>query len=107
MNFRQISIVYRKELLDTLRDRRTIISTIVIPMVMFPVIFLGFGTLASRSVKKAQSEVANVMILGATNSPALTALIRQTEGLKIEEPAADYGARIGERTLRAAIEIPP
>ena len=30
MNFNRVGVVYRKELLDTLRDRRTIISTIVV-----------------------------------------------------------------------------
>jgi sodium transport system permease protein len=106
MNFRQIAIVYRKELLDALRDRRTIISTIVIPMVMFPLIGVGFTTVATKSVKKAQSETANVMIIGAENSPGLVETIKKTEGLKMEKYSDDYTNRIGSKALRAAIEIP-
>ena len=106
MNLRQISIVYRKELLDALRDKRTIISTIVVPMVLFPLIFVLFGAVASHSVKKAQAEVSSVMILGAENAPDLVAKIRKAEGLKIVSPATDYVDRIAEKRLRAAIDIP-
>jgi sodium transport system permease protein len=106
MNLRQISIVYRKELLDALRDKRTIISTIVVPMVLFPLIFVLFGAVASHSVKKAQAEVSSVMILGAENAPDLVAKIRKAEGLKIVPPAPDYIDRIAEKRLRAAMDIP-
>lgn len=106
MNFRQIAIVYRKELLDALRDRRTIISTIVIPLLMFPVIALLFSVMATKSIKKAQSEKANVMIIGAENSTGLVAIIEKTDGLKIEKLTDDFTNRIGSKSLRAAIEIP-
>ena len=36
MNWRAIRIVYGKELRDSLRDRRTIISMIVVPVVVIP-----------------------------------------------------------------------
>lgn len=106
MNLRQISIVYRKELLDALRDKRTIISTIVVPMVLFPLIFILFRAVASRSVKKAQAEVSSVMILGAENAPDLAAKIRKSEGLNVVPPSADYVDRIAEKRLRAAVDIP-
>ena len=106
LNIRQITTVYRKELIDSLRDRRTIISTIVIPMLMFPLIAVGFGSMASKTIRKAQSEVSNVIILGSTNSPALAELLRNTEGIKVEDRSGDYEARIANKKLRAAIEIP-
>ncbi len=106
MNLRQISIVYRKELLDALRDKRTIISTIVIPIVMFPVIFLSFGALASKSVKKVQSEQSPVMVIGAENSPALVERIKKESSLSLAPFSADYVARISEKKIRAAVEFP-
>ncbi len=38
-----IFTVYRKELKDILRDRRTIISMLIVPMVAMPIMTLGFG----------------------------------------------------------------
>src|SRR5688572_28728597 len=106
LNIHQIATVYRKELIDALRDKRTIISTIVIPMLMFPLLFISFSALASKTMKRAQSETANIMILGAENSRDLAEIIRNTEGPKVEKSSDDYEARIGSKSLRAAIEIP-
>lgn len=39
MNARQVFTVYAKELTDTLRDRRTLMSMFVVPTLLIPVIF--------------------------------------------------------------------
>ena len=41
MSLRNISTVYRKELLDSLRDRRTVISMIVVPLLLMPLLTIG------------------------------------------------------------------
>jgi sodium transport system permease protein len=61
---RNTGIVYRKELLDSLRDRRTIISMIVVPLLVMPVLMLGMGTMAARLVIRARQEIPKVMVLG-------------------------------------------
>jgi len=106
MSFSSIGVIYGKELRDTLRDRRTIISTIVIPILMFPLLTLGFGFLAARSMHKVQQETSTVMLLGATNAPALAATFRHTEGIRVVPPSGDYAARISDKKIRAAVEFP-
>jgi sodium transport system permease protein len=39
--FSRINTVWRKELIDTLRDRRTLIAMIFVPMVLYPAMMLG------------------------------------------------------------------
>lgn len=39
--FARISTIWRKELTDTLRDRRTLIAMIFVPMVLYPAMMLG------------------------------------------------------------------
>ena len=41
MNFAAISVVYRKELREWLRDRRTLISTVLVPLLAFPILMVG------------------------------------------------------------------
>lgn len=106
INLRNIAIVYRKELLDSLRDRRTIISTIVAPILMFPLIFLGFGALANWSIKRAQAQAADIVIIGEENSPELTSRLRALEGIRIKPASNDFTNRIAEKQLRLAVEIP-
>jgi sodium transport system permease protein len=99
-------VVYRKELKDMLRDRRTIFATLVFPLILFPLMTVGFGSLQKKSQEKVQKEETDVMVLGAEHAPDLTQAIRNGKGLRMVPAAADYVQQINEKKLRAAIEIP-
>src|SRR5437879_8745889 len=71
MSLRNVGIVYRKELTEAVRDRRTVISTILVPLLLFPVLSVGFGSLAVALVGKAKEEVPKVMLRGGEDSPAV------------------------------------
>lgn len=107
MRLRQVGIVYRKEMLDTLRDRRTLISMIVVPLLLMPLLMFGMVKLSLRLVQRARQETATVMILGAEHAPTLTARIEIAEGFHVVPSAPDYATRISNKQLRAAIEFLP
>ncbi len=107
MRLTNIAIVYRKELLDSLRDRRTLISMVVVPILLFPLMTIGFGALAATLLRKAEKEASTIMLLGAENAPALAERIRKAAGFEVVPSAADYVARINDKKLRAAVEFPP
>ncbi len=107
MRLTNIAIVYRKELLDSLRDRRTLISMVVVPILLFPLMTIGFGALAATLLRKAEKEASTIMLLGAQNAPTLAETIRKAAGFEVVPPAADYVARINDKKLRAAVEFPP
>src|SRR2546426_1125600 len=106
MNLTSVGVIYGKELIDTLRDRRTILSTIVLPILMFPVLTLGFGFVAAKSMQKVQREGSTIMLLGETNAPTLAETVRKAEGIRIIPPSDDYAMRIGDKKLHAALEFP-
>jgi sodium transport system permease protein len=107
MNLNRVGIIYRKELTDALRDRRTIISTIVLPILMFPVLTIGFGFLAARSMQKVEREGSTIMLLGETNAPRLAEHFRAAEGIRVVSTSAAYAALISDKKLRCALEFPP
>ncbi len=107
MSARNIGVVYRKELMDMLRDRRTIISSIVVPVLTFPLLMLGIGALATFVVRKATRENPTVMLIGEANAPALSKLLRENTKFEIVPTAEDYVKRINDKKLRAAVEFPP
>jgi len=39
--FSRINTIWRKELIDTLRDRRTLLAMVLVPMVLYPALMLG------------------------------------------------------------------
>ena len=104
MNGRAIRIVYGKELRDSLRDRRTIISMIVIPVVVVPLLMFGVGSLMFKTMTKARQEVPHVMIIGGENSPKVLSALHAAKSLQIipataglhESDCGEAGPRRGE-----------
>jgi len=106
MSLRNIGIVYRKELTEALRDRRTLISTIVVPLLMFPIMTVGFGTVAVTLVGKVEKELAKVMIIGGEDSPLVLADLKKLENMEIVAAAPNWKDQIINKDIRAAVEIP-
>ena len=106
MNWTHIVTVYLKELKDSLRDRRTLISMIVIPTLLMPIIMFGAGTVVSKVVKKAQDEATVMVIVGGADSPGVVAAIKADKKFKVIEPSMDFKKMISEKQIRLAVEIP-
>jgi len=52
----RIGAIYRKELIDILRDRRTLIAMVVVPVVLYPLLLLGFLRLADSERSQLREE---------------------------------------------------
>ena len=107
MNGRAIRIVYGKELRDSLRDRRTIISMIVIPVVVMPLLMFGVGSLMFKTMTKARQEIPHVMIIGGEDSPKVLAALRAARNLQIVPTTEDFTNQIVEKRVRAVVKLPP
>ena len=107
MNWHYIITIYLKELKDSLRDRRTLISMIVIPTLLMPLIMFVFFGVMSKVMKKAQEEATALVILGGADSPAVVAALKAEAKFKVVEPYMDYKKMITEKHIRLAVEIPP
>jgi sodium transport system permease protein len=107
MNPHNIFTVYGKELRDSLRDRRTLISMIVVPTLMIPGIMLIAGVISYKVVSKAQAETPTVMVLGGGDSPAVSGALGADRKIKLVPVTTDWRQRITDKQLRAAVEIPP
>jgi sodium transport system permease protein len=106
MNLNAVGIVYRKEFTEWVRDRRTLISTVLVPLFLFPLMMVGFSALAVVMVGKAEKETPKIMILGGEDSPQLIASIKKLDSLEIVPYAANWKDEISNKDIRAAVEIP-
>ena len=107
MKLRDIGIIYRKEMKDTLRDRRALISMIVVPILLMPLLTIGIGVLSAEIVGRAMEEIPKVMILGGADSPNITAELRAQSDMLVVPAGSDYAQQIEDKRIRAAVEIPP
>jgi len=106
MNLSAISVVYRKELTEWLRDRRTLISTVLVPLLAFPLLMVGITALATVMIGNAEKEIPKVMILGGEDSPQLLDRLHKLDKLVIVPYADNWKDQISNKEIRAAIEIP-
>lgn len=58
-----ILIVLKKELLDTLRDKRTLISTIILPAVIIPILILGLTKLQVKLMDQEKSKQLKIALI--------------------------------------------
>lgn len=106
MNVSAIGVVYRKELTEWLRDRRTLISTVLVPLLAFPILMVGITALATVMIGAAEKEVPKIMILGGEDSPQLLDRLNKLDKLTIVPYAANWKDQISNKDIRAAVEIP-
>lgn len=106
MNLHNIFTVYLKELKDTLRARRSLMSMIIIPTFVMPALTFGVGKIAAGVVSKAREETPAVMIVGGDDSPGVAAALRQDKKLKVVPTTADWKQQISDKKVRAAVLIP-
>jgi sodium transport system permease protein len=106
MNWKNICTVYGKELKDALRDRRTLISTIVIPTLVMPLMFFGIGKVMTSVVTKAREDIPTVAVLGGTDSPGVVQQFRESKRMRVVPTPADWKRAISEKQLRVAVQLP-
>jgi len=76
-----IFTIFKKELIDTLRDRRTLMMMLVIPVLVFPIIMNLFVTISASFQKEAASKTLNIGVLGTKDNPIVKDLIAAPEAL--------------------------
>jgi sodium transport system permease protein len=104
---RNVFIVYRKELIEAVRDRRTLISSILIPLLLFPILAVGLAFTAVELIGEASRQPSRIMILGGADSPDVVAALRAAKNLRVVPTRANYAELISDKKIRAAVEIPP
>ena len=58
-------LVYKKELLEILRDKKTLIFSILLPTIIFPVLFFGIGKFTQSKTEEAETKELKVAFVNA------------------------------------------
>ncbi|MGC1648970.1 MAG: ABC transporter permease [Candidatus Sulfotelmatobacter sp.] len=91
---RQAWIVFMKELRDGLRDRRSIMSVLVVAAVM-PTLFGGMFTVMAGHSKDAQE--MKLPVGGVENAPAFVDWLKQQPGIEVVASPADPEQAVRDR----------
>ena len=89
-------VVFRKELIDALRDRRTLLVVLISSVAIGPLVLIALSALVAGIEKRAEERT--VVVAGIEHAPTLrNYLLRQT--YRIEAASADYEQRLTNKSL--------
>jgi len=74
---RAIRIVFAKEMLENLRDRRVILSAFLFGVLLAPVIFGLTTSLASKRVVESQDKPLKLSVAGSEHAPNLVHFLEE------------------------------
>ncbi|OQX72061.1 MAG: hypothetical protein B6D62_00140 [Candidatus Cloacimonas sp. 4484_275] len=100
MNFKKILTIYRKELLDLFRDRRTVISSFVLPIVLYPLLMIVFSSLVSRQEAKLENQQQVAYLIDEIHNENSERIIRELKTTKNLQLVAADSISIPEKLLK-------
>ncbi|OGF54925.1 MAG: hypothetical protein A2Z21_08270, partial [Candidatus Fraserbacteria bacterium RBG_16_55_9] len=103
---RHVGIVWRKELLDTIRDRRAIVLMIVVPLLLMPLMVWGPNALRTSTEQQKEQQVQKISVVNTEGAPDLVELINQSGGLTVT-PVEDAAKALQEKEIAAVLVLPP
>jgi sodium transport system permease protein len=106
MSLRNVGIVYRKELREALRDRRTVIASVVMPLLLFPLLSVGLFTFIDRIVRKTDEATPKIMVIGGDDSPGVLAALKATPKVEIVPASPNWKDLVVDKEIPIAVEIP-
>jgi sodium transport system permease protein len=114
MRLQTIKLIYLKEILDLMRDRRTIISMLVFPLLLMPMIFLGLNYFLVRSINRAKDKQFSIALKQETGLEGMTQsleqagfMVRPSENPRraVENKETELGVDVSGETNSPAIRI--
>lgn len=102
--FKCVLAIFRKEVLDALRDRRTMLVVLASSVLMGPMLLFALSSLISTLEAKAEQRV--VMVAGIEHAPSLQNFMqRQTWQVKVAPP--DYEQQLRDSKLGDPVVVVP
>lgn len=97
-------VVFRRELRDAFRDRSTIFSVLVLPLVVYPLMFIGMGVLIGSQQRGEEQRLSRVIVVGNERESALTAALAADPKIAVAElPEPDSALQRG--TIQAMVRL--
>jgi sodium transport system permease protein len=99
---KQLLAILRKELKDSLRDRRSVFAALLVPFLIPLMLGIGFGVMAHDGKK---GRPLTITLSGGERAPSLVSFLKQ-EGATIQPAPADFEALVRDGKLDAVVVVP-
>ena len=99
---KQLLAILRKELKDSLRDRRSVFAALLVPVLIPLMLGVGFGAMAHDG-KKGRPLI--ITLSGGERAPSLVSFLKQ-EGATVQPAPADFEVMVRHGKLDAVVVVP-
>lgn len=102
MNIKYMWIVLRKEIKDTFRDKKTILTSIIIPILIFPILAFAIGSGTSDFINETEKPV-DIAVIGDIEN-RLFQYLNKHDGVNIINVDDPYKA-LDKLKIKAIVKI--
>lgn len=108
MRTKIVKQIFKKEMIDILRDKKTIFMMIILPLLLYPILMVGASSIMSMSINKMEQTTVNIAFNNNPSDNLINILNKTNEYdeakvniIKVD----DYKEALDNETLDAYIEI--
>lgn len=94
-------LIFKKEILELLRDRKTLFFMVALPIAVFPLLFGGVIYFTSQAMTEAQTKTLSFAIVGQQYAPDLVAEFKAVDNLDLQALPDDM---VDEEQMKAAVK---
>ena len=103
----RIGIIFAKEFREIFRDRRTLFSVVISPLLITPLLFAFLGSMINKQVKTTQTDVYTIGIVNSDQSPELAGKLKALPLLSLVPMSrAEADDAVKNRKVKAVAILP-
>lgn len=99
-----IWIVFKKELIDLFRDKKTLIMSILIPLIIFPILFGVIGKSIDKNTKQVENNL-KIAIIDEGGNSSLAKFLKEQKNINVID-SVNISEDVKNGKIMAAIQIP-
>jgi len=103
---RGLSIVFRKEVRENIRDRRALFNSLLLGPLLFPLLFVGMMWFLESAEQERAEQTLELPVVGAAHAPSLIRFLEQ-QGVIIQPEPEDPEAMVRDQETPVVIRILP
>lgn len=100
-----ILVVFRKEIMESLRDRKATFNSLLMGPLLFPLLFLGLAWFGISMQQERAEKPLRIPVIGAEHAPNLVAWLEE-QGMERLPPVEDPEDLVRRNDAEAVIRIP-
>ncbi len=100
-----LGTIYKKEIRENLRDRRSLFNSVLLGPILFPILFIGLGYFATSKQQERAEQVLEVPVIGAEHAPNLVNFLEQ-QGVIIKPAPEDPESLVRSQEVQVIVHIP-